>query len=178
MFDRIIDGLKLVSRILGFIGLTLSCISIVGIVVLLSSSALLRYFARAPLPFTEELAGLLFVIIFTAAVVHATNENRHLRLVVLWQKLPKRWQAPAMIAGDLMALLVMGIICKVTWDFAMLSRMFASRTVFGDLLLWPWMMTIPVSLACFGFALLVRMLDVLRSAIRGEAVITESVSFH
>ncbi|MEM8987080.1 MAG: TRAP transporter small permease [Pseudomonadota bacterium] len=178
IIDKIADGLLAVSRVVGYAGLVMSCVAIVGIVLLLSVSALVRYVFSTPIPFTEDLSGLLFVIVFTASIAHATNEGGHFRLMLLWNKLSPRMRGVTLILGDMMTLIAFSIIASVTWEFADFSRMLNSRSDFGDILLWPWMMVIPVAIACFCFAILVRIFDVLRLLINGRTVETKTVSFH
>ncbi len=176
--DGVADTFLRVSKVIGFVGMVMSCTAIVGIVLLLSASAIVRYVFSTPISFTEDLSGLLFVVVFTASMAHATNEGSHFRLVLLWNKLPPRLRGITLILGDMMTLLAFSIIAFVTWEFADFSRMLDSRSNFGDIQLWPWMMVVPIAIGCFCFAVFARVLDVIRLMINGRPIETTSVSFH
>ena len=176
LLDSSVDALLMASRVVGRLGMVMSCVAIVGIVMLLAASALVRYIFNAPIAYTEDLSGLLFVIVFTASMAHAANQGSHFRIVLVWSRLSASLRAYAMILGDMMTVLAFAVIAKVAWEFADLSKTLNSRSDFGDLLLWPWMMIVPASIACFCFAVIVQILNTLRRLINGDLPDEEAIS--
>jgi TRAP-type C4-dicarboxylate transport system permease small subunit len=136
----------------------LSAIAVTGIVLLLVFSSLQRYVLASPIPATEEVAAYLFVAMAFLAMVGGMVERRHIRILVVWRLLPVRWQAWAMFAGHVGAIVVLGILFWQTYAFAWSSHELGSRSYVADLPEWPWMMLIPVSLGLLLLAVALRAL--------------------
>ncbi|MCL4743999.1 MAG: TRAP transporter small permease [Burkholderiaceae bacterium] len=146
----------------------LSAIAVALIVVVLVFASLQRYVLSSPIPATEEIAGYLFVAMSFLAMVGGMVERRHIRVLIVWRLLPVRLQAWTMLAGHLGAIVVLGILFWQTFGFARSSFQFGARSYVADLLEWPWMMLIPVSLALLALAVAVRSLADLDRALDGE----------
>lgn len=139
-------------------GLALGALSTAGIFALLVASSFKRYLGGSPVPYTEELAGLLFVVTSMAAVPHGIASAQHIRLLVVWRRLPQRLAAACAAVGDLLGAAVLVVLLRQMLAFADYSREVGSRTEVAELLLWPWMMVMPASLAVLAVAVTVRAL--------------------
>ena len=62
------------------------------------------------------------------------------------------------------------IIIRATWGFAYFSYQVGAETYITEILVWPFMMLIPVSLAIFVLAILVRMAVDVHAILTGEPV--------
>lgn len=173
--SRLIDeaerAVAALSRIMG----VTAALAVAGIVVLLVSSSVRRYVLGSPVPFTEELTALLFAALSFLSIVEGFVHDRQIRVGILWRKLPHPLRNWTMIAGHVFTLVVLGWLARWTFEFALVSVELGSRTYVSGLLLWPWMMLIPVSLALLCLAVVVRTLVDLRATLRGEPVREEAV---
>lgn len=154
MLARAQRAVEAVSRA----GLALGALATAGIFVLLAVSSLKRYFGGSPVPYTEELAGLLFVVTSIAAVPHAVATGQHVRLLVLWRRLPPLLAGALAVAGDLAGAAVLVVLVRQMVAFAAYSLDVGSRTEISELLLWPWMAVMPLSLAVLALAITLRAL--------------------
>lgn len=161
----------LVSRLLA----VASALALVVIVVLLVASSVRRYLLGAPLPITEEFSALLFSAISFLAVAESFRQDRHIRLSLLWRRLPARLQGWAMVAGHVFSLIVIVGLAYWTAQFALTSQALGSRSYVSGLTLWPWMMLIPVSLAALVLAIVVRTVADIRLAAAGRPVLEAAV---
>lgn len=151
--------LKLANRLVETacrVGLALGALATAGILVLLVGSSLLRYVSGAPMPYTEELAALLFVVTSLAAVPFAVVSNQHIRLLVVWRKLPQPAASWFAFLGDLLGVIVLWIMIRQMIAFAEYSRQAGSRSEVGEILLWPWMYFMPAALGLLALAMLLR----------------------
>lgn len=139
-------------------GLAIGALATAGIFVLLVGSSFRRYLGGSPVPYTEELAGLLFVITSMAAVPHGVASTQHIRLLVVWRRLPQRLASVFAIVGDLLGAAVLVVLLRQMLAFADYSREAGSRTEVAELLLWPWMVVMPASLAMLAVAVTLRAL--------------------
>ena len=128
-------------------GLTyLATISLLLMAVLVITSAIMRYFVGRPFRFTEELVALLYMAMVYLAIPLVTARRAQITVSVLPERLAQ------MLAGLLRvgSALVMVGFCTwfmiEAWDFSEYSRRLSSRTEQFDILLWPWMVLIPITL--------------------------------
>lgn len=149
----------------------LAALAVAGIVIVLLISSIQRYVLARPIPITEELAAYLFVAMAFLALPEGFTTGRQIRLLVLWQRLPRRVQGWATIAGQIGALVVLAFLVRQTWGFAASSHRFGSRSYVGNMLEWPWMMLLPFALAMLMLALAARVLVNLGLVLRGEIVV-------
>ncbi len=166
LIDRAERIMEAVSRAMG----VLAAIAIAGIVILLVGSSVRRYFLGSPIPVTEELAALLFAALSFLSIPEGFVHDRQIRIAIVWRKLPRAAQGWAMLAGHLFNLLILGWLARWTFGFALTSLELGSRTYVSEILLWPWMMLIPVALAILALALVVRALVDLRATVSGRPV--------
>ncbi len=124
-----------------------SAAGIFVIAALLTISTLKRYIFLTPIPETEELGGLLFMATTFLALAHGLTQDRHVRLELLWRFLPGRWQDAASLVGYLLMMIALAVLISETWTTAVGSYMARNRSVMTEILLWPWRMVMPATLA-------------------------------
>jgi len=117
------------------------------IAALLTISSLKRYIFLTPIPETEELGGLMFMATTFLAIAYGLTQERHVRLELLWHYLPGRWQDAASLVAYLLLMVALGVLVSSTWNNAIGSYEAQNRTVMTEILLWPWRMIIPTTLA-------------------------------
>ena len=156
------------SRRLAALLSILAALSVAAIVVVLVFSSVQRYALSRPIPATEEIAAYLFVACAFLSMMDGLVKGRHIRLLPLWKRLPQAAQGWAMVVGHVAALFVLAILIRQTFDFAWQSRIYGSRSYVANLLEWPWMMIIPLSLATLALAILARIAGDLGRIARAE----------
>lgn len=63
-----------------------------AIVVLVTIDVVARYAFSAPLPWGQEITGYLLLLSFLAAIPHCTARDKHLRVAMLYERLPRLGQ--------------------------------------------------------------------------------------
>lgn len=154
----------------------LAALAVAGIVCLLLFSAAQRYLLTRPVPFTEELAAYLFICCAFFSIMDGLVQGRHIRLLPLWQRLPRAWQGWTMVLGHLASVAVLWILIQQTWNFAWFSFELGARSPMARLPEWPWMMVIPGSLALLSLAILARAAGDAVRTLRGERL-AEAIPF-
>ena len=161
------------ERLLGAIGVAKSIVAslaVAAIVLLLVGSTTQRYFIGSPIPFTEEVAALLFVVIAFMSATEGFLADRQIRIELVWRALPERLQGWAMIAGHALSIAALWIILWETWRFAKLSFELGSRSLIMEFILWPWMAVIPFSVGVLMLAIAARILVDLHAVLAGHPV--------
>lgn len=155
----------------------LSALAVGAIVVVLVFSAVQRYALARPMPETEELAGFLFVALAFLSIADGFVRNRQIRIEMVWRKLPVRVQGWATIAGHLLTLAVLALLARELFGFARVSMEFGSRSDNADILMWPWMMLMPLGIVTLALAVAVRIaVDLRRMRTRRPVVEAEAAS--
>ena len=145
-------------------------LAVAGMVILLAGSSMGRYVFGTPIPVTEELGGLLFVTLAFLSVTEGFMADRQVRVQVVWRLLPPRIKGWAMVVGHGLSVIGLVIIMRATWDFAYFSYQVGAQTYITEILVWPWMMLIPVSLAILVLATVVRMAVDVHAILIGQPV--------
>lgn len=135
-----------VCKVFGKVSIYLACLLVGALVLLVFSSSVMRYLVGKPLAFTDEMAALLFLAGSILTLTYGFFDNRLIRIELLWSKLPDKWKSLADIAGRLAATGTFAVVTRSTFTYAMDSLEYGSRTALMDMALWPWAMTIPLSL--------------------------------
>ena len=138
-----------------------------AMLVLVVAGVVMRYAFNAPLGFTEELVGLLLVAMLFLSLPLGALANRHVSVTLLTQALSPvgRRIADAMAALVTIAFAVWFIRETIPWlDLALRLTL---RSEASRLLLWPWMLMLPIAL---GVVVLVAVMELGRTVIgRGAA---------
>ena len=156
---RIAESVEGALEILARFKTAVAALACGTIVVLLIVSSTQRYVIGRPIAVTEELGSLLFVIVAFMASSESFLTNRQIRTEVIWQLLPERLRGAALVAGHLGSAAVLAFFAWKTWHFALFSYELGSRSLLTEILLWPFMIVIPVSLAILVLSIVVRSIN-------------------
>ena len=150
----------------------LAALGILAIVILLVLSSLQRYVAGAPIPITEELAGLLFLASAFLSLAYGFTENRHVRLELLWKLLRSPWREAAELTGLLFAVVALVALMVVTYELGVDSFEGGHLSEMTEIVLWPWRLVMTFGLGLLLLAIVVRIgrqgLDLASGTQRGE----------
>lgn len=136
-----------------------AAVGIFAIAALLTVSSLKRYIFQTPIQETEELGGLLFMATTFLALGYGMTQNRHVRLELFWRHLPGRLQDAASLLAYFLVIVAVGALIVQTWATTLNSFEYGNRSVMTEILLWPWRLIMPASLALVLMAALVRFLE-------------------
>lgn len=114
----IFDNFIVIIATIGFIGMLLTT----------GAQVLFRYLLRIPIPWTEELARILFTQSMLLGIAIAIREKKHIVVDFLFKKFPLHIQALVQIVFDLAILLLLFILllgalimAKITWNSYMIA---------------------------------------------------------
>jgi len=140
------------------------CAALAGIALtlLVISSAVMRYLVGAPLKFSDELVGLLFLTLSFLALPLGLLRGRHVTLDIFTRRLPAGAAAIASAAASLLFVAFAAVFAWQAWEFAMFSRLIDARSELGSMILWPWMMMMAAAFAIALVVALVQLADALR----------------
>ncbi|WP_221796519.1 TRAP transporter small permease [Oceanobacter mangrovi] len=114
---------------------------------LILASALLRYLAGAPISFSDELAGLLFVTLAFTTFPYVMDRAEHIRLTILTERFGPLGQRLCRFGACLIFFTFASVFVYESWNFMDFSKMIESRSDVSGLLLWPWMALMPAAMA-------------------------------
>jgi TRAP-type C4-dicarboxylate transport system permease small subunit len=140
----------------------LAAIAAILMTALVFSGAVMRYLVGAPLRFSDELVGLLFVAMAFLALPLGLLQGRHITIDIVTRGLRGPWRRLA----DLLAVLILIVFAiafiVVSYQFASFSFLIDSRSEISALLLWPWMAIMPLCMAVALLVALVQLYDIMR----------------
>ena len=128
-----------------------------AMVALVVLSVAMRHLANAPFRFTEELVGLLLCATLFLALPQVTLAGSHVRVDLLQRYLgPRGRMVLAVLAAAVMvSFCIWFTIESMPWlDFAFRRTL---KSEASRLLLYPWMATVPLSLALTGLCAIYRL---------------------
>ena len=164
MISRGLEYLALACAVLSALGLA----TIVGLIV---TSVLLRRMFNEPLYFTEEVVGLLMSVCLFLGLPLVTLRGTHVRVSILSTFLEERHRA-AFLALSVLASIVGIVFCvwlaveALPWlEFALKRNL---KTETSRVLLAPWMMALPVSVALTGLIFATKLVETI-GLLFGEA---------
>ena len=144
---RFLEILMQVTEKIGRLSIGIACLEIGFLTILVFASSISRYAVGRAIGFTDELVGLLFLSAAILTLTYGFYENKLIRLEVVFAKLPPRWKTGLDGLGLIASAAVFFVIALATLGFAMDCLEYGSRTTATNILLWPWALTIPFSLA-------------------------------
>jgi len=139
--------------------MTLSCILFSLLVLLVVFGSILRYVVGTPLAIADETASLLFLSGSVLTLTYGYLDKKLIRISLFWDKLSDRWQKAADVVGTLAGAAVFGTIFWSTLLFAWDNYTFGTQTVMTNMPVWPWAMSIPVSLGLMSVSMVLSALD-------------------
>jgi len=166
-----LDKLDRASERLARLCIDIGCVAAFGILILLVGSSVKRYVLGTPIPFTEELAGVLFVAVSFCSMPFGFCARQQIRVLVVWRRLPPRLAAWCAVAGDFAAMVVLGLIIQSLYEFTALSREVGAATAVSEITLWPWMALMMAMLALLVVVVGIRSLLNVRDALAGRPVV-------
>jgi TRAP-type transport system small permease protein len=148
-------GLEYPALLLAFLA-ALSMVAIVGIIV---TSVILRKLFMMPLPFTEEVVGMLMSVSLFLALPLVTLRDDHIRVSILADYLKRRsplFHTALMMVATTVGVIFCGWILWESWDWFQFAFNRNLRTETTRILLWPSMTALPISIFFTALILLAR----------------------
>ncbi|MFK7862191.1 MAG: TRAP transporter small permease [Granulosicoccus sp.] len=135
------QGLELFSYAMA----ALAALCMVGIVMIITAAVVMRRLVGAPLHITEDIVGLMLSAVLFLGLPLVTLRSRHVRVSIVVNVLPARFAVLADLAAMLVGILFFGwiFIKALPWIEFAFVRNLKSET--ARLLLYPWMVILPVS---------------------------------
>lgn len=122
----------------------LAVIALTGFVCL---SAIMRYVLGTPFHFTEELVALLFLTTVFLTLPYSALRRQHISVTLLTGRL-RGMGSRLMQIVNLTVVLVFSVwFFSLSLDFTLFGHELGARSEQSDLLLWPWMALMPLTLA-------------------------------
>jgi C4-dicarboxylate transporter, DctQ subunit len=116
-------AIELLIRALARIGVALAAASLLGSMLLIGYSVVMRYFANHPIPWVDELAGYLLVASVMLAAADALFHGEHIRVDILVDRLSARGRHVAATIGLLAVLAAAALLAVEGADMVAFSRM-------------------------------------------------------
>jgi TRAP-type C4-dicarboxylate transport system permease small subunit len=113
-------------------------------------AALMRYVVGSPFAFTEEVVGLLFVVMVFLSLPYCTIENQHIRVTILSDRFTGRWRTLSALASVACVLIFCATYGMYSFNFTALSFDLNSKSDIGRFPLWPWMAAMPLAALLMG----------------------------
>lgn len=141
--------------------------AIVGIIV---TSVVMRKFANTPLHITEEVVGLLLSVALFLGLPMVTLRAKHVHVSLLTTYVRGKAKTALQIAGLAVAIVFFGWLIweTIPWfEFAFKRNL---KTETTRILLYPWMMLMPLSLAVTGLILIARLFGLIENPTTPERI--------
>lgn len=126
---------------------------------LVVTASFMRYIVGRPFAFTEELVALLYMAMVFLAVPLATLRRAHVSISVLPAAVMRLLRYPLRLAACVAMIVFCVWFTIIAYGFVEQSRAFNSHTEQAEILLWPWMMIIPVTM---GFVAVISLLHLIQ----------------
>lgn len=110
-------------------------------------STLLRYVIGKPIYFSNELAGLLFLSLTFLTIPHVLNIGRHIRIDLVVDSFSSPMKRLAHFFSSLVLIVFSAVFIYESWGFMQFSQVIDARSDISGILLWPWMLLMPLSFA-------------------------------
>lgn len=123
-------------------------------------SSVMRYLVGAPFSFTENIVGLLFIVMVFIAMGSVTMRRAHIEVDIVRQKLAPRARRVSLKLSNLITAFFFGYLCFLSWDYFMVSYDLGAKTAESRMVLWPWVFTLLLGCA---FALVATIAQLFRS---------------
>lgn len=122
--------------------------------VLITLDVALRYLFRSPLPWGEEIYGLLLFLVVQLSMAQAWDENKHVRMELLYVRLGRRWRAVADALTAFTGVVFFGVIVlQSARDIPYMSKTSESTEIL-QIPLWPFRLLVALISLVLVFKLL------------------------
>ena len=135
------------------------------IIGLIGAGVGMRYLAYAPLRYTEELVGLLMTAAFSFVLPLVTLRSKHVRVLMVLTYLPEPQKRVFNILAGILGLVFCTwffLLCLPWVEFAFDRKI---KTEVGRILMYPWMIVMPLSFLLTGFAFFLRGFSVYKTEV-------------
>lgn len=148
----------------------LSATAMALIAILVSSNSLVRYVFQRPFAFTDEFVGLLMLALLFLSLPVALYRGKHIRMTLVTQRLAGRaGMVVSLVAAAILVAFAVWFMWEALESFGFEYR-FKTRTAVAEILLYPWIAILPISMAMIVVVSLVLVPDWAR---RGKLGIAE-----
>ena len=120
-FDRLV-------RALAALGVALAALSLIGSLVLIVYSVIMRYLLNQPVAWVDELVGYLLVACVMLAAADAMLEGEHLAVDIVTERLGSRGRRIALLGGVVAIALSALLLAVEGWDMVGFSQMVGLRS--------------------------------------------------
>ncbi len=146
------DGLQ---RATGWLYRWTAIVALIAITVLITADAVLRYVLRAPTSWIQEVVGLALFLLFCAGMPYSWYGRFHVRMDLVYERLPALAQRLIDVIGYLSALLFGGFLTAQA--FLTVGTAYRTKTSMpsGDILVWPFAVLATVAFGLFCAVMLV-----------------------
>ncbi|WP_244613048.1 TRAP transporter small permease [Modicisalibacter radicis] len=120
-------------------------------------STIMRYLFGAPISFSDELAGLLFFSLAFMTLPHVMLEKKHVSIDFISKSCSPKIRSMFSVLASLVMIVFAVVFIYESWDFMRFSYQIDAKSDIGSILLWPWMLLMPLSM---GLCLVIKLLDV------------------
>lgn len=139
----------------------LAALGLTAIVAIIVTSVLMRKFANSPLHITEEVVGLLLSVALFLGLPMVTLKAKHVRVSLVTNLIKGRARTALQMTGLLVGIGFFGWVLweTIPWLEFAIKRNIKTETT--RILLYPWMVLMPLSLSIACAILLARLTGVL-----------------
>lgn len=144
----------------------LACAAVIIMMLLSTADVLLRLWGR-PIPGTYELVGFLGTLVVAFALAFTSMEKGHIAVEILVERLPQRAQLAIDAFGNLMGMLLFGLIAYQAFIYALDIRKSGEVSLTLQLPPYPFILGIAAGCALLALLLMVNFAKSLQRTIRG-----------
>jgi len=146
--------LSLVARvIIRAAGLFASYVCLGGMLLLVISDPILRYFVGQPLYWSNEVSTFLMVLMAFTALGITLIKGKHVRVTLIFSRLPRKVQNVLWVIISLMTIFYVGILSYAVMRLALSSLALNAETPTAELPFFPWQVIAALGLIVFLVAL-------------------------
>jgi TRAP-type C4-dicarboxylate transport system permease small subunit len=137
--DAVERALLAISRVM----LAVAAVAVMAMAGFIIVSVFLRYVVGRPLPFTEELVALLFVLLSFFTIPLSTARREHVAVNLLGDRLGPAFRRVIGLVAILVTAVFAGWFAYVAVGFVSFSREIGASSEQFGLTLWYWMAILP-----------------------------------
>jgi TRAP-type C4-dicarboxylate transport system permease small subunit len=152
--------LKLITKALAIISACLGA----AMTAIVSFSVLYRYVTGTPVDMQEDIVGLLFVAMVFLALPHCSVTNSQISATLIRDVLSSRWKRLCDILAQICVVVFSLFFGWIAYSYTLTSFEFGSRSMVGNILLYPWMALMPFSCLMLIVVAVVKIAGLLRGA--------------
>lgn len=152
---------KLTTMFEHIVKIQCACLAILMSVFVMLSSVM-RYVIGKPFGFTEEIVGILFIVLIFIGMPLAFLKRNHMAVSIVPDMSTPTMRGLLLFTGDVISLAFLIWFGWLTFNYMQEAYILNARSTGSRMLLWPWMLVLPVSAA---FSSIFVVLNALRALI-------------